>query len=189
MTRRTLRRWLSVYAMTALIGVPVGWALAQARPAARPDATTAGFGEPSLGLVAAVTGTGAGPVQATAVSPAKDNQVKAFTMAGQVSQLVPGRWTTLPVLLTNPNSQSIKVLTINATAKDASAGCPAAGNLAVLGYDAAAAGATVYIVPGRGSAVVPLPIQLVNAPNRNQNACKGVSFGLSYSGTAMQWGN
>jgi hypothetical protein len=182
MNRNTLLRCLGAYALIAILGVPAGWALAQRHRAAAVPAVG------GLDLVAAVSGAGTGPVQAPVHGP-KDVRPHAFTMSGGVRGLVPGRWMTLPVLVTNPNSQPMKVLTIRVTAKDASRACPATGNLAVLGYDATARGATVHIVPGGGRAVVPLSIELVNAPNRNQNACKGVSFALSYVGSAVQWGH
>jgi hypothetical protein len=177
MTRRTILRCLGAYALVAALGVPAGWALARTEPA---SAAASAGGPVSLGPV----------YRAASSSAAAKDPVDShtFTMSGSVSGLVPGRWVTLPVLVNNPNSQTIKVLTVSVTARDASAACPAAGNLAVAGYDSTAGGSTAYLVPGHGSTVVPLPLQLVNT-NKNQNACKRVSFGLSYAGTAMQWGN
>jgi hypothetical protein len=174
-------RCLGAYLVIAALGVPVGRALAEQR---RPAASVSAQGPTSLGPVL-LAGTSSGP--AASVHNPSDSGPHAFTMSGGVGGLLPGRWTTLPVLVTNPNSQPIKVLTISATAKDASPACPAAANLSVLRYDATAAGATSYLVPGRGSLLLPLPIQLINVPNRNQNACKGVSFGLSFVGSAVQW--
>lgn len=182
MNRRTVLRCLGAYALTAVLGIPVGWALAQTR---HPTAAVSAQGPTSLGPVRIVAATSA----AAAKDPGKDVDSHVFTMSGGVTGLVPGRWVTLPVQVSNPNAQTIKVLTITVAGRDASAACPATGNLTVVGYDSTAPGAAVYLVPGRGTVVVPLPIQLVNAANRNQNACKGVSFGLSYAGTAMQWGN
>jgi len=126
-------------------------------------------------------------VPAASSKPVKDDPPHAFTMSGAVTGLVPGRTVTLPVLVSSPNSQSIKILTITVAAGNASPACPAAGNLSVPDYDSGRSGAASYVVPARGSATVPLSIQLVDAPSRNQNACKRVTFPLSYSGTAMQW--
>jgi hypothetical protein len=180
--RRFVARCIGAYVTTAVLGVPIGWALAQPHQVA----ATSAQGATSLGAVVPVAASS--PVGSPVKEPAKDGGGHTFTMAGGVTGLVPGRWAILPVLVGNPNSQSIKVLTIAVTARNASAACPAATNLAVVGYDSTRPGATVHIVPGRGTATVPLQIQLVEAPNRNQNACKGVSFALSYTGTAMQWG-
>jgi hypothetical protein len=165
--------------MTAVLGVAAGWALARPRDAA----ATSVQGVTSLGAIVRVAATSASK------EPAKDDGPHTFTMTGAASGLTPGRWVTLPVLIGNPNSQSIKVLTISVTAKNASAACPAASNLAVVGYDSTKPGVTVHIVPGRGTLTVPLSVQLVNVADRNQNACKGVTFAVSYAGTAMQWGN
>jgi hypothetical protein len=110
-------------------------------------------------------------------------------MSGSVTELLPGRSVPLRVLVNNPNSQPIKLLTLTVAATNPSAACPAQGNLSVPGYDASAPGAPGYVVPARGSATVPLSAQLVDAPSRSQDACKRVTFQLSYSGTAVQWGD
>jgi hypothetical protein len=184
--RRFVARCIGAYVLTAVLGVPVGWALARPWDAA----ATSVQGVTSLGAVvpAPVASVSKAPVASVSKAPAKDDGPHMFTMTGAAGGLTPGRWVTLPVLIGNPNSQSIKVLTIVVTPKNASAACPAASNLAVVGYDSTKPAATVHIVPGRGTLTVPLSVQLLNAPDRNQNACKGVTFALSYAGTAMQWG-
>jgi hypothetical protein len=171
---RTVARYGAAYALVAALALPLGWALAQ-----RHDAPASARGPVSLGAVA----------PAASSKPVKDDPPKAFTMSGAVAGLVPGRMVTLPVMVSNPNNQSIKILTITVAAGDASAACPARGNLSVPDYDSTRPGATAYVVPGRGTATVPLSIRLVDAANRDQSACKRVTFPLSYSGTAMQWGN
>jgi hypothetical protein len=174
MSRRAASRYVMAYALCAALGLPFGWALAQRSNVAAASAQ----GAVSLGAV----------VPAASSKPAKDDP-HDFTMTGGVTGLLPGRSATLPVLVSNPNSQSIKVLTISVTTSDASKTCLATSNLVVTGYDSSKPGAASYVVPARGTATVPLPVQLVDAPGRNQNACKGVTFPLSYAGTAMQWGN
>jgi hypothetical protein len=173
-SRRVIARYVTAYVMTATLGLPVGWALAVRHNG--PPATARG-----------ATGLGA-VVPAANSKPAKEDP-HVFTMTGSVTELVPGRSVPLPVLVGNPNSQPIKILTVAVAASDPSAACRAQGNLSVLGYDAGRPGAAVYVVPGRGSATVPLSVQLVDSPSRSQNACKRVTFQLSYSGTAVQWGD
>lgn len=108
-----------------------------------------------------------------------------FTVSGAVSGLVPGRQVVLPVVIANPNGTAIKLNTLSAAAQDASAGCTAAADLQISSYDSAAPGAPVYTVPAAGSLTVNLTISLVDAPARNQQACKGATFPLSYSATAV----
>ena len=174
MNARTVARYCAAYGLVAVLAVAVGWALVQ-----RQDAPASASSTVSLGAV----------VPAASSKPVKDDPPKAFTMSGGVTGLVPGRVVTLPVLVGNPNSQAIKILTIAVTAAGASPACPAAGNLALPYYDSSRPGAAAYIVPSRGTLTVPLSIQLVDAPSRDQSGCKHVSFPLSYAGTAMQWGS
>jgi hypothetical protein len=172
---RAIVRCAAAYVLTAALGVSMGAALAH-RHNATPVVNAEG--PVSLGAV----------VPAASSKPVKDDP-RAFTMSGAVTGLVPGRPLTLPVTVNNPNSQSIRILTISAIAGNASLACPANGNIAVSTYDSSVSGAPAYIVPARGTATVPLSVRFVDAPTRNQNACKGVTFPLSYVGSAMQWGN
>jgi hypothetical protein len=169
---RAVARYAAVYVLTAALGISLGGALAHRHNSAPVSAD----GAVSLGSV----------VPAANSKPVDPH---TFTMSGGVTGLTPGRGVTLPVKVSNPNIQAIKVLTITATAADASKTCRAAGNVTLSTYDSTTPGAAQYIVPGNGSLTVPLTVQLVDAPARNQNACRGVTFPLSYVGSAMQWGN
>jgi hypothetical protein len=102
-----------------------------------------------------------------------------FTISGAVTGLVPGRPATLRLTVTNTDAQAIQVRAVSATAQSAGPSCP--GNLLDI---AAYAGTPQTIVAGHGKAVVELPITLsAQAPN----ACRKVSFPLTYTARAEQW--
>ncbi len=161
----TLSRYVVGYASAAALGVGAGWCL-------------------SL-----VLGGAPAPLDtetSTSVRLIGGNPTTLLTLRGKGAHLVPGRPTELKVHVSNVSPWSIRVLSISVTADDASPGCRVGRNLSVSSYLAARPHAHTYVVPSKHSTVVPLRILLVNAPRRNQDACKGVVFPLSYSGTAVR---
>lgn len=108
----------------------------------------------------------------------------SFRIGGDVTDLVPGRTSTLRVEVSNPHSWPIRILTITVEAEKATTACHAARHLRMGSYDYRRPQARMVIVPAGGTTVVPLPIWLPNAPDRNQDACKNATFTLHYTGTA-----
>jgi hypothetical protein len=104
---------------------------------------------------------------------------QAFTLSGAAAGLVPGTPAPLRLTVTNPNSQPIRLTSATATPRAAGPACPA-GLLTITAF----AGTPQTIVAARGQAVVELTMTLsAQAPD----ACKKVSFPLTYTGKAEQW--
>jgi hypothetical protein len=122
--------------------------------------------------VGALTGSGAerGPAAAPA-PPGKDG---AFRISGSADGLYPGFAGPLVLTVTNPEHFPIKVTSLTVAVSSASALCNAA-NIHVSAFSGP------LVVPATGSATTHLTIQLVHAA---PDACQGVSFPLSYAGTA-----
>jgi hypothetical protein len=113
-----------------------------------------------------------------------------FAISGSASGLLIGVWKPITVTVTNSNKQAIYVTSLTVAvdpAKDP-AGCPSGTNLELRQPDVSS---TNRLTVGPGASVT-LPaqgvstpeIRLKNLPSVNQDACKGTSFALSYSGTA-----
>ena len=93
----------------------------------------------------------------------------------------------LPVRLENPNSIPIFVTSVSVAAAGGPESCPGATNLELIPSSASAsrpvqvpAGGSVQL-PAQGAE--PPAIQLRDLPV-NQDACQGVRFDLTYSGSA-----
>jgi hypothetical protein len=103
---------------------------------------------------------------------------KAFTIAdaGAATGLVPGGTVTRGVRVTNPNNQDIKLTRLDTAVGRPSPHCPAnAVTVAPL--------ATPVVVAKNASADVPLSVRMAaSAPD----ACKNLTFPLTYSGTAIK---
>jgi hypothetical protein len=103
----------------------------------------------------------------------------AFTISGSVGGLVPGIPTPLRVTVANPDSQAIRLNSVTVTAGSASSACPAS-LLTISSFT----GTPETIVAGRSQALLALTVKLsTQAPD----ACKKVSFPLTYAGKAEQW--
>lgn len=112
-----------------------------------------------------------------------------FTISGNAGgQLYPGAPPRrIALTLSNPNRDAIFVTALTVTVTGSPPGCPAEGNLRLT--QSSVSGTTPVQVPAEGS--VTLPTQGVSAPTIalldlpvNQDACRGMSFGLTYSGSA-----
>lgn len=108
----------------------------------------------------------------------------SFAIRGNAADLVPGRRNILNVRVSNPSNWPIVLRTIIVEADNANARCRAEENLRVGGYHHRRPWAERFIVPANGKLTVPVHIRLIDAPRRNQNACKNAEFSLHYSGTA-----
>ncbi len=116
-----------------------------------------------------------------------------FGISGTIPDLLtPGSSRQLPLTITNPFGFAIQVtsLTVSVRAGSSQPGCDGPTNLAVTQSNAAG-GSVSVLVPARGS--VTLPAQGATAPTvamldlaTNQDACKGATFTLDYSGTGVQ---
>jgi hypothetical protein len=123
---------------------------------------------------AALAGTGNGAVDAGARS--------AFTMTATVQggPLLIGSKRLLHVSIANPNSAAITVVGVKVTTGTPNkAGCRAEW-LRVGIYS----GLPKLTVAAHGRASLALPIELVDLPTTNQNACQNAQFPLHLSGTA-----
>ncbi|SFR19811.1 hypothetical protein SAMN04488564_10526 [Lentzea waywayandensis] len=112
------------------------------------------------------------------VPSAADSPGKAFTIAdtGAATGLVPGGTVTRGVRVTNPGNQDIKVTRLAGSAGRPSPDCPA--NAVTVD-----AFVTPVLVARNSHADVPLTVRMAtSAPN----ACKNLTFPLTYSGTAIK---
>ena len=164
MNARKLVRYAAGYTAVAVVGVAAGCSLALTGSRADTDQPPGGSDSVYSGDVA--------------------NGFGSFTMRGHVSGLVPGEERVLRVLVSNPSKWPIRLLTVDVAAERASGTCRAGANLSIGSYDSRRPHARTIIVQGRSKAVLSLPIEMVNAPHRNQDSCKGESFPLRFAGEA-----
>jgi len=112
------------------------------------------------------------------VSNAADSPGKAFTIAdvGAAAGLAPGGTVTREVRVTNPNNQGIKVTRLDTSVGRPSPHCPAnAVTVAPL--------AAPVLIARNSHADVRLTVRMAaSAPD----ACKNLTFPLTYSGTAIK---
>ncbi|WP_374969164.1 hypothetical protein [Terrabacter sp. BE26] len=145
--------------------------------------------------VLAVDGSGAESRPATYAfsyrEPPRADAVR-FSLAGDLTGLVPGVWREVPVRVTNPSGVPIRLTGVTLTVGPDSIppGCLTATNLEVR-QPVFAAGRALPVPP---RATVTLPTEGVAAaaiilrdlPSVNQDVCKNKSFTLVWSGTAEQ---
>ena len=110
-----------------------------------------------------------------------------FTISGSVADLPIGVWRSVPVKVTNPNSVTIYVSALQVNVGAGPVTCPTKANIELQQANVSStrtltvpAGATVTLTD---AGFTPPRMQLMNLPV-NQDGCKGVSFPLTYSGTA-----
>lgn len=101
-----------------------------------------------------------------------------FYISGQVGGLVPGKASSLPITVTNPNPYPIHVLTVD-TGVVTPPTCPA-GSLRVGRFSAD----TTVTAPARGTVEVSVPVELTDSTTQDQSGCAGVAFPLTFTGTA-----
>ena len=173
--RRTAT-WFAVYAVLVAGGVTVGREAALHGNAAR---SASGV----MVLAASSNGNGSGhpPFGISSVP---------------VSGLVPGGTArALSITLTNSDSTAYKVTSLGVASSNPN-GCTGSTSLVIAGlgsanllttpYDASATGAPQLEIPKKGTlALSGVTIRLLDLASR-QDACKGVTFALTYSGTAVQ---
>jgi hypothetical protein len=112
-----------------------------------------------------------------------------FRISGDVSNLVPGVPVDVPLTLANPNAQPIQVTSVRA--EIAPGGdpprCPAA-TYVVLEQPVGITAAAPVVVPARDEVVVHeyarAPRITLLATAADEDACKGTSFELTYTGSA-----
>lgn len=118
----------------------------------------------------------------TPQAPSPEEPAGVFTISGRVAGLLPGRVSSLPLRVTNPNDFPIQVLTLD-TAVAEPAGCPT-GSLSVARYEHAD-GTAAVTAPPNGSVEVPVTVRYADSPTADQSGCAGRSFALSFTGTAV----
>lgn len=112
------------------------------------------------------------------VSSAADSPGKAFTIAdaGAATGLVPGGTVMRKVRVTNPNNQDIKVTRLDTSVGRPSPNCPAnAVTVAPL--------AAPVVIAKNKYTDVPLTVRMASSA---PDACKNLTFPLTYSGTAIK---
>lgn len=164
--RRNLAVVIGVVVILALLGGCGVWLTRGDEPAPQPGA---------LRLVGGTGNTSAADAPGHA----------PFAAVGAVDQLRPGQMRTLEVTVTNPDQVAYRILELTATPKDANPSCSGATNLIVSGYQATKPGAVTYVVPRKSSITIPLTVMMLNTAT-SQDACKGVSFPLTFGGLATQ---
>jgi hypothetical protein len=111
-----------------------------------------------------------------------------FTISGSVSGLYPGVWRPIAITFTNPNNHTIYVTSLTVTVSSSPASCAASTNVEI--QQAPLTTSHTATVPANGSAPLAAAdrpmIRLKDLPTTNQDACKGATFSLSYSGTATK---
>jgi hypothetical protein len=133
-------------------------------------------------LIASSTGSGPFTLGQDRADATATGTPAPLVVRGSITGLAPGTPSAVEVQVSNPNPSALVVQRVVVVAGDASPECRA-GQLEVAAYDGELPGALRYPLPGGGSAVVPLAIQLVDLP-RDQDACKDVVFPLTYRVTA-----
>jgi hypothetical protein len=110
----------------------------------------------------------------------------SLSTAGSGSELFPGGPPeTIPLTLYNPSDEALYVTSVTVAVSRSPAGCEAASNLRLTQSNVSAE--RPVIVPAKGSVTLPAQgasaptVQLLELPS-NQDACKGASFRLRYTG-------
>jgi hypothetical protein len=113
----------------------------------------------------------------------------SFRISGDVRGLAPGSTSVIALTLTNPHSVRIRVtrVTVAVSADSSPSGCSSAKNL-VLHQATGIRPTTPVVIPARGSVTLD---SFPRAPRigfrdlqTSQEACKGTSFRLTYTGSA-----
>jgi hypothetical protein len=135
--------------------------------------------------VASAKPTPTTPSPSPSITPnGNGNDPKAFDISGAPSSISPGATSSYMVTVKNNSSQAIRVVTLNG-AVTAISGCDTS-KITVVPYSKGDAGAVIYRVEGRSTALIPMKIVFTNT-NTNQDGCKGKPITVNYSGTAEQW--
>jgi hypothetical protein len=113
----------------------------------------------------------------------------SFRISGDVTGLAPGATSVIALTLTNPNSVRIRVtrVTVAVSGDSSPPGCSSAKNL-VLHQATGIRSEAPVVIPARGSVKLTTFPRAPRIGFRNleasQEACKGKSFRLTYSGSA-----
>jgi len=115
-----------------------------------------------------------------------------FVVEGDLEDLAPGTWREVPVRIGNPSSVPLRLtgVTLTVASDSTPAGCLTEVNLEIR--QPRFTPGRVLPLPPRGTVTLPADgvstgaIRLRDLPTVNQDACKGKSFSLTWSGTAEQ---
>jgi hypothetical protein len=126
-------------------------------------------------------------------SPSVPEPSGPFTITGGLpGALSPGSSQPLPLTISNPFDFALRVTSLTVTVRPGStqAGCDGPSNLLITQSNTSG-GSVWIVVPPRGS--VTLPAQGATTPTvamldlpTNQDACKGATFSVDYSGAGVQ---
>jgi hypothetical protein len=163
------RRWRWVAALLiTVVAAAVAFGLGRADQPGGPGRSAGAGPEPSPTTTQVLGGHGMGTGSATAAV------VAGFTITGAVPALYPGARRGLVLIVTNPNRVPIRVVELSVHVADANPGCP--GSLLSFGP------LTPVTVPAHAQASARLDTGLSASAG---DACRGVSWPLTYSGTAV----
>lgn len=161
---------LPLLLLTGVVGVAVPTLLVRSGQDATPAATN-----PSAG-------TGTVGTKPGAPAKEKDKEDKGvFTISGSATQLTPGTSKPITITITNPNGYAIDVTSISTAVGAPNAGCPASA-LSVAPFVWTSGPAVT--APGKGSTTMTLTAHYVDSVTVNTSACNGVTFPLTFTGTA-----
>ena len=140
----------------------------------------------------ALTGIVAGPaLQAAGLKEAPGQQKRTFTISGDfATELSPGVSTPLNLTFDNPNQQALQIDKLLVSVGSTSSAACHPNNFATTAYSGTypitiPTGTSTLSDAASDSSKWPRAA-MVNKPTVNQNACKGVRLGLSYSATASK---
>lgn len=175
------RQRLIVLLLLFFVGVAgaVTYAVAPSGEKARPAATG---GQTGTGTVVGGNPQSPSPQPGGPGNPQGPNGV--FYISGQVTGLMPGAPSTLPLTIENPNPWPIQVLTLD-TGVSAPAGSPCPASTLTVGTYTYTNGAKIS-APARGTVVVDVPVELADSTTQDQTGCRGSSFPLTFTGTAVK---
>ena len=163
--------------LSGVVGVAVPTLLVRSENAS-PAAASPTAGAPSG------NGTVTSGKPGTKPDPASDKGV--FTISGSVAALTPGSPAPLTVTITNPNGYAIDVTSITTTVGAATPSCPGL-RLTVAPYTWTSGPAIT--APGKGSTTMNLTATYADSLTTDTSACKGVTFPLTFAGTAEKASN
>lgn len=169
----TINTALPLLLLTGVVGVAVPTLVVRSTAQHAAPASA----QPSSGTGTVTTSTSKTP--GAKDKPKEDKGV--FTITGSLTQLTPGGSQPLTVTIANPNGYDIDVTSIAAIVGAPNTGCPATA-LVVPTYTWTSGPAVT--APGKGSTTLTLTARYVDSLTSDTSACAGVTFPLTFTGTA-----
>lgn len=170
----SIRRLLSIRRLWLVAPLSVGLAVTNVGGAQPGTPSTSHTKGPSVGDLQILRDPQAPPRPATA-PPVDTLSPSTFQISGSVEGLYPGASQPLNLTLANSNPSPIRVTSVSITVHNASQAC--------LGSNLEFSGFTETVVPPRSTAITTVLAHLKSSSAGN---CQGMTWSLSYQGTAEQ---